>query len=64
MSATIAMCSAYTSAITAWLQKVYEPANSNAAATPAARVPASSEASSTMRAHATAASTADARFSA
>ena len=58
------MCSAYTSAMTAWLQNVYDVASSSAAAAPAAAMPDNSAATSATNPHATAASTADARLSA
>ena len=63
VSATISACSAYTSVMIAWLQNVYEPAKSSAAATPATSDPASSAATTTMTPEAAAASTAEARFS-
>jgi hypothetical protein len=58
------MWSAYTSAMIAWLQNVYEPANSRAAPAPAMSEPEISAASSTSTPVATAPATTEARLSA
>ena len=58
------MCRAYTSAITAWLQNVYEPANNSAAPTAARIEPDNSTPTRVRTPQAIAASTAETRFSA